>query len=160
MSFKKITKIADSITTVWILVAIALMFIVIVLEVVLREILNLPLTWHLEVSQYCLINVTYVGAAAAFRLRAHISINLLTSNFSQPMERYVNLIGRFFLVPFFVLLAYSGFDILLKSKGVTPSLQLPISIYYFPIFVGSLFLCFYSLVEIIAEITSIRNKAG
>jgi len=31
------------------------------------------------VAQYCLINLTYVGAALAFRHRAHISINTVTA---------------------------------------------------------------------------------
>jgi TRAP-type C4-dicarboxylate transport system permease small subunit len=152
MLLDKIIKISDLVTKVWVAVTLSAMFLVIVVEIFLRESINYPLTWHLEVSQYCLINVTYVGAAIAFRLRQHISINILTSTLPKKAEKSVDLIGSCFLIPFFALLVYSGYQILHKSRGVTPSLHLPIYFYYLPIFIGSIFLLIYSVARIIEDI--------
>ncbi len=157
MIIKKFLKGVDSVTDFWISFTLAVMLVVILLDIVLREVFGSPLTWHLEMSQYCLINVAYIGAAVAHRHRNHISINLFTSMLPPKKEGYVNLIGKSIILPFIFILAYSSFEILLKTKGVTPSLRLPKWTYYFPIFVGSVCLCIYSVSMLIQDFLKIRN---
>ncbi|MBW1790583.1 MAG: TRAP transporter small permease [Deltaproteobacteria bacterium] len=166
MIIKKFLKGVDSVTNFWISFTLAVMLVVILLDIVLREVFGSPLTWHLEMSQYCLINVAYIGAlinvayigaAVAHRHRNHISINLFTSMLPPKKEGYVNLIGKAIILPFIFILAYSSFEILLKTKGVTPSLRLPKWTYYFPIFVGSVCLCIYSVSMLIQDFLKIRN---
>ena len=67
MIIKKFLKGVDSVTNFWISFTLAVMLVVILLDIVLREVFGSPLTWHLEMSQYCLINVAYIGAAVAHR---------------------------------------------------------------------------------------------
>jgi len=160
MMIKKFLKCVDSATDFWISFTLAVMLVVILVDIFLREVFGSPLTWHLEMSQYCLINVTYIGAAVAHRHRDHISINLFTSMLPPKKEGYVNLIGKFLILPFVFILAYSSFDILLKTKGVTPSMRLPKWTYYSPIFVGSVCLCIYSVRMAIQDFLNIRNGAN
>ena len=157
MIFKRFLKGVNWFTDIWIALALAMMLMVILLDIALRETFNAPLTWHLELSQYCLINVTYIGAAVAHRRKEHISINLFTAMLPAAKERAVNLLGKFIVLPFLLILAYSCFDILLKGQGVTPCLRLPKWTYYLPIFVGSVCLILHAVNAIVEDIQAMRS---
>lgn len=157
MVFTRMLKGIDRFTDFWISLTLAVMMLVILADIILREVANSPLTWHLEMAQYCLINVTYIGAAVALRRKEHISINLFTAMLPEKKERYVNLIGKIVLFPFLIILVYSSFDILMKGRGVTPSLRLPKWTYYSPIFVGSVCLCIYSISGMVQDIINLRE---
>lgn len=157
MILETMAKVADRLVTVWIVGALAVMVLTIISDVFLRETVSYPLTWNLEVAQYCLINLTYVGAALAFRRRSHISISVFTSMLPATAQRWVDVAGRFLVIPFLFILAYSGLQVLQRAKGVTPTLRLPIWTYYFPIFIGAVLLCFYALVQVAEAIRAARS---
>jgi TRAP-type C4-dicarboxylate transport system permease small subunit len=156
MLLERIAKFADRAITCWIVTALTVMVLTIISDVALRETLDYPLTWNLEVAQSCLINLTYVGAALAFRLRAHISINAVTARLPAKVERWADVFARCLVLPFLGVLAYSGLQVLLHARGVTPTLRLPIWMYYFPIFIGSSLLCFYGVVQVVEAIQKVR----
>jgi len=160
MLLEKIAKVADTVLTWWIVGALIVMVLTILSDVFLRETVSYPLTWNLEVAQYCLTNLTYVGAALAYRLRAHIAINTVTSRLSSKVEKWVDVFARCLVLPFLGILAYSAIQVLQKAKGVTPCLQLPIWVYYFPIFIGSVLLCFYGVVQVVEAIGVARSDVG
>jgi TRAP-type transport system small permease protein len=160
MLLEKMANAADRLLAVWIVSALVVMVLTIISDVLLRETVSYPLTWNLEVAQYCLINLTYVGAALAFRHRAHISINTVTARLPAGLQRRVDVVARCFVLPFLCLLAFSGLQILQKAKGVTPTLRLPIWVYYFPIFVGAVLLCFYAVVQTVEAIRAARSGGG
>jgi TRAP-type C4-dicarboxylate transport system permease small subunit len=160
MLLEKMAKAADRLLTVWIVGALVVMVLTIITDVLLRETLSYPLTWNLEVAQYCLINLTYVGAALAYRHRAHISINTVTALLPARTQKWVDVVGRVLVLPFLVILVGSGLQILQKAKGVTPTLRLPIWVYYFPIFIGAVLLCFYGVYQTIEAIHAARSDGG
>jgi TRAP-type C4-dicarboxylate transport system permease small subunit len=155
---EKLACTADRLLTIWIVSALVVMVLTIVTDVFLRESLSYPLIWNLEVAQYCLTNLTYVGAALAYRRRAHISINTLTSFLPARVQQWVDIGGRALLLPFLGVLVYSGIQILQKAKGVTPTLRLPMWIYYFPIFIGSVLIAFYAVVQILEAVAALRSS--
>jgi TRAP-type C4-dicarboxylate transport system permease small subunit len=154
---EKVARAADGLLTVWIVSALVVMVLTIGVDVLLRETLSYPLIWNLEVAQTCLINLTYVGAALAFRRRAHISINSATALLPARVQQWVDLGGRALLLPFLGVLVYSGVQILQKAKGVTPTLRLPMSVYYFPVFIGSVLIAFYAVVQILEVVAALRS---
>lgn len=154
---ERVARTTERIITWWIVAALAVMVLTIVSDVTLREAFDYSLTWNLEVAQSCLINMTYVGAALAFRLRAHISINTVTARLPLKIQRWVEVVAQCLVLPFLGLLTYSGLEVLQKAKGVTPTLRLPIWMYYFPIFIGSLLLCFYGVVRVLEAIAAARS---
>jgi len=157
---EKVAKVADQVLTWWIVTALVIMVSTIVCDVILRGTVSYSLTWNLEVAQYCLINLTYVGAALAYRLRAHISISTATSLLPRAAQKWVEVVARFLVLPFLALLVLSGVQILQKAKGVTPSLHLPIWVYYFPVFIGSVLLCFYGVLQLLEAIQAARSEGA
>jgi TRAP-type C4-dicarboxylate transport system permease small subunit len=156
--FEKVLKAINLFSDIWIVVSLAVMFLSIVLDVAFRQLLNAPLTWHLEVSQYMLVNVTYIGAAVAHRQGQHISINIFVSKLSEKKAKYADLFSKLLLLPFLILLAYSCYDMLGKTRGLTPVLRLPMWTYYSPIFIGSVLLCFYSVLALVKDTRSIYRQ--
>jgi TRAP-type C4-dicarboxylate transport system permease small subunit len=160
MLLEKTAKVVDNLLTWWIVGALTVMVLTIISDVFLREAADYPLVWNLEVAQYCLINLTYVGAALAYRHRAHISINVVTSLLPARAQKWVDVAGRVLVFPFLAILVYSGIQILQKAKGVTPTLRLPIGVYYFPIFIGAVLLCFYGVIQVIEAVHAATSGGG
>ncbi len=154
---EKLAQTLDTIIIWWIVTTLAIMVLTIVCDVILRESLDSPLVWNLEVAQSALINITYVGAALAFRRRAHISINVVTARLPLKIERWVEVVARCLVLPFIAVLTYSGLLVIQHARGVTPTLRLPIWMYYFPIFIGSVLLCFYAVLQILEAIQAARS---
>jgi TRAP-type C4-dicarboxylate transport system permease small subunit len=156
----RIMKVINWCSDVWIVISLVIMFVSIVLDVFTRELLNRPLTWHLEVSQYMLINVTYIGAAVAHRHSQHISINVLVSKLSEIKQKYVDIFGKLLLLPFLLLLVYSGYNLLFETRGLTPVLRLPMWTYYSPLFIGAVLLSLYSILGLIKNIQVVSRRNG
>jgi TRAP-type transport system small permease protein len=106
MLLEKVAKVADRVITWWIVTALTVMVLTIISDVTLREAFGSSLTWNLEVAQSCLINLTYVGAALAFRLRAHISINIVSARLPVKVERWADVVARCLVLPFLGILVY------------------------------------------------------
>jgi len=155
--FDRIIKVINWCSDVWIVISLVIMFVSIALDVLTRELFNSPLTWHLEVSQYMLINVVYIGAAVAHRHSQHISINALVARLPKRGQIYMDLFGRLLVLPFLLLLTYSGYTLLFQTRGLTPVLRLPMWTYYSPIFIGSVLLCFYSILASIKDIRAVAK---
>ena len=143
-----IVKLLDNILEKCIIASVSVMLLVIFGDILMREIFNKPLTWHLEVSQFCLIITTYLGAALAYRKKQHISVDIFTATLNIKVRSVFSIFTKLLTLPFLFILVYASANILEKARGVTPTLQLPIWIYYSPIFIGSGCLAFYGILSI------------
>ena len=143
-----LVKLLDGILKICITASVSVMLLVIFIDILMREFFNQPLTWHLEVSQFCLIVTTYLGAALAYRKKQHISINMFTARLGKKAERVFSIFTQFLTLPFLLVLVYASVNILEKARGVTPTLHLPMWIYYSPIFIGSTCLSIYCVTAI------------
>lgn len=57
----------------------AAMIVVVVLQVVCRYLFNNSLFWSEELARMLLVQITFLGAAVAFRNRAHIAVDILAA---------------------------------------------------------------------------------
>lgn len=69
-------------------VLLSLVTLSVCLEVVLRYLFNHPQVWVIELAEYALLYITFLGAAWGLREEAHISIDLFT-NLMGPRGRAV-----------------------------------------------------------------------
>ena len=65
---------------------------VIVLEIVLRYFLNRPLFWVVEVSEYSLLYICFLGAAWLLRREGHVKIDFLVNRLQPKNEALLNAI--------------------------------------------------------------------
>ena len=64
----------------------AMIVITIFLEVFRRFVLSYSSIWSEEIARYAFIYITWIGAAAAIKERAHIRIDVLLPPAAQPVE--------------------------------------------------------------------------
>jgi len=152
--YEKIESIIDKIVITWIILMLFIMVIVICMKVILYKLFGIPMNWYLEVAQYCLINIAYFGASLAFRLKQHVSIDIIVAKLSNKTKELIETIVQILLIPFLFILSYASLIILFKSRGITPVLELPMYIYYFPMFGGSFFLCIYAVLNLLKRLYS------
>ena len=67
------------------------MMLLVCVDVVLRYLFNDPLAWGVEVCEYLLLYVTFLGAAWLLRQRGHVRVDILLSYMSGSTSRKVNM---------------------------------------------------------------------
>jgi C4-dicarboxylate transporter DctQ subunit len=83
---QSLERVFDRTLTALVILASIILFLVtmsVCLEVVLRYFFNRPQVWVIELSEYSLLYITFLGAAWVLRGQGHISVDLLTGLLSQ-----------------------------------------------------------------------------
>lgn len=115
----KIQKKVDSITTAIGAILIAVMFVVIMANVVLRLIPNVGgFKWYMEFSQYANVWAMLIGAGGIAVSCTNLRVELIDSLVERfPWGRKLTrVIIDVFLIVFYVILTYSGYELATRAK--------------------------------------------
>jgi TRAP-type C4-dicarboxylate transport system permease small subunit len=63
------------------------------LEVVLRYFFNRPQVWVIELSEYALLYITFLGAAWVLKLEGHVTVDLVTNRLSPKGRAFFSFIS-------------------------------------------------------------------
>jgi len=94
------------------------------IDVILRYSLNRPIHWMLEITEYIMLYIPFLGAALVLKEEGHIRVDLLINRFSPKKKTWINIITS--LVGGIVMLIYTvfGLQVTLDAfKRGTPSLE-------------------------------------
>ena len=83
--------------------AFIVLFVVFVLQVFFRYVLNDPLTWPYEVTVFAFIWTTTLGAAYALRRRSHVVFSLIYDRLSPRWQLIFRLAGNFLIMSAFLI---------------------------------------------------------
>ena len=97
------------------MISLSLMVIV---AVVYRK-MGMSLSWYDEVAEVMLAWLTYYASALAALTRGHIGFNGLINALKPSLRVPVLLLGEVLVIAFFVLLAWTGWQVLLVLEGDT-----------------------------------------
>jgi TRAP-type C4-dicarboxylate transport system permease small subunit len=100
----RLTQISGYIAALSILAAT----LIIVHQVVVRYVFNIPTIWQVETAIYLLIAATFLGAPYGLRENAHINIDLLIVNLPTAVRRKLGLATSAIAMAFCFFLAYRG----------------------------------------------------
>ncbi len=93
----------------WLLALLAgLMVLDIGLQVFCRYVLNNSLFWSEELGRMLLVWLTFVGAAVAYKRKAHMGVDVLTSRLSLRWRRRVEVLVTAVCMVFFGVMAWHG----------------------------------------------------
>ncbi len=90
---KRIYAFFDNINKVFAVLAMALVvfvMLVVTLQVITRYLFNSPIHWVLEGTQFCLVFITYLGAAWVLTKDGHVRIEILVRRFSYRVQAMIN----------------------------------------------------------------------
>ena len=104
-----IWKISDTVLETSTVIMLAGILLLMTLQIIMRYFVGRPLKWTDEISRMCMVWMTFLGSALAFRDKAHICVDLITNNLPAKVGRVVLFITEILTFMFLGLLAYLGY---------------------------------------------------
>ena len=90
----------------------------VIVAVVYRK-MGMSLSWYDEVAEVMLAWLTYYASALAALTRGHIGFNGLINALKPSLRVPILLLGEVLVISFFILLAWTGWQVLLVLEGDT-----------------------------------------
>ncbi|MBV6505797.1 MAG: Sialic acid TRAP transporter permease protein SiaT [Deltaproteobacteria bacterium ADurb.Bin026] len=127
-------------------------------EVAMRQILNKPLMWTVEISEYLQVYITFLGAAWVLRKDGHVRLDVLLNNIGSDKRKILyclsSVIGALtvLLISFF-----SGWTVYEQFNLKTPvikALEIQKWIILMPLPIGS----FFMFIEFVVKIFSADSE--
>lgn len=111
------------------------------LQVIFRFVIDNPLAWTEELARYCLVWLTFLGAAYAMSLKAHIGVEFFTNLFPPVGKKVIHVLASIVSIMFFILMIFQGLSLASNSMTqMSPVLQIPMGIVYLIIPISGFFL--------------------
>ncbi|MGM8211263.1 TRAP transporter small permease [Virgibacillus sp. W0430] len=119
---------------------LAIMTIVVAFQILSRYIFHNPLGWSEEVTRYLFIYLTFLAASVGVRGHIHIGVDILAERLTGVSKKVLEHIVSFIVIIFLLVLIYFGIKLSVGNWAQkSPSLSLPIGIFYAAIPIGSIF---------------------
>ena len=104
---------------------------VVLLQVLMRYLFAYPNPWSEEVSRFCFVWVSLLGASLAVEHRAHFGFDQVTRKLAPRMKKAVEVGARVVVLAFAVLLIGTGVALMDLTMGErSPALNLPVALVY------------------------------
>lgn len=105
--------------------------VVVLLQVLMRYLFAYPNPWSEEVSRFCFIWVSLLGASLAVENRAHFGFDQVTGKLAPRMKKAVEVGARVVVLTFAILLIGTGVALMDLTMGErSPALNLPVALVY------------------------------
>ena len=119
------------------LVCFSAMMVCILIEVVSRNLLNLPTTWAEEASRLMCVWSVFLGSASAWRRGAHIVINVVLDRLGRRGAAMLRLVVDVLSLVFLVCVWVGTLYIMkISYPSKTTALEISISYFYLGLFLG------------------------
>lgn len=126
-----------------------MLFALLLTEILARVIFNEALGWMIELAQYMLILVVWLGAIVFTRMDAHIRITLLVTicaRFWPSSGRILQLLARLGALVFLATVAFASGKLALGSfETLSPGMHIPFAYLYCIITLSSGLMCYFIL---------------
>ena len=103
------------------------MIAVVLLQVICRYLFNNSLFWSEELARMLLVQITFLGATAAFHGRLHIAVDFLTSQVSPKLHRLLQSICLLVCAALFTAMLVYGLNFS-QVLGLQQAASLPVSL--------------------------------
>ncbi len=145
---------------IWIpVVTFALMFLVFVVAIFFRYVLNHPLTWPYELSIILFIWTILFGAGYAKREDSHVVFSVVYDRMSPPTQRASRIVAELIVLFAFIIGFQASTSYILFWKTLkTPALRISFDIVFFPYIVFMLLMIGRSAYNLFFDIRSILRK--
>ncbi len=117
-----------------------LLLVATVFGVVMRYFANSPLTWLEEAQMLFIVWLVFFGGSAAFRLHAHVSIEILVDIMPVWARRAVEVLVFLVVTGVLIFIAYRGYDYVARlaaGRRVSNVLRIPYALTYAAVPVGA-----------------------
>jgi len=107
------------------------MFILILIQVVMRYVFDMPLIWSEELARICLVWVAFIGAIIGMREGRHIDITVVVDNVPVKARKYIMFLSKAISSTFLVALTYYGVGfVAMNMTQASPVLNITMGVVY------------------------------
>ena len=138
------------------------MFVITMISVVFRVILEVPASWTEELAQYTLIFLTFIGAASVMRDEKHIAISVVIDRLGKRPRRAVLIFNRLLMVPFLVVLTLGAWENTRTNwtVGLPTADWMKIGYMYLVMFFSGAIMTFYTLLNLYQDLIRRRPASA
>lgn len=151
-------KIIDKILSVILAALVAVMVAVVTYHVAVKIVAE-PSDWTDEFLRYSIIWLTMLGAPYAYGQGKHLSINLLTNNFS-PRGKLIDklVVELLVLILSVVVFIIGGIMVTMNAAGqYSASMHLPMQLYYVGVPIGGCLMVLYCIQHILGLVKELKE---
>jgi len=113
------------------MVFLSAMAVVVFLEVIFRYVVHLPLFWTEELARYCLVWVSLLGAAVAFKRGEHIAVGYFREHLPEGPRRFFTWTALLAVAVILAVMTWGGIQLVAVTRAQTsPALRIPMAIPY------------------------------
>lgn len=110
--------------------AFAVMFILIIVQVIWRYGLSSPLAWPEEMARTCFLWLSYLGLVAVIRQKDSYRVEYFVEKFPPALKLLSGLVSDLASLFFFVLILAGTWPVLSANWKLTTSISTPVNILY------------------------------
>lgn len=142
----------------YILVALSAFTVIIIFtQVVMRYVFGSSLVWSEEIARYAFIWMIYIGVSYGAKKKKHLGVDAFAMLFKKKGELIIGIIANGAFLVFAAVMAYSGFDIVMKITRESAALQIPLSWIYAAPAVGMVLTSIRLVQNISAEVKELKS---
>lgn len=120
------------------------------LQVISRYIFNAALSWTDELSRYCFIWSSMIGASVAFWRGSHAAVDVLVANFKGKIQIAHKTIVYLLITYMSLVLAIKGFQaVMIVHTQNSTAMHIPMSLVYASLPINAVIIAFYAIVKTI-----------
>jgi len=141
--------------------AIAAMMLLTFCDVMLRYFFNSPVTGAFEISEYLMVIVVSLNISYCAVEKNHISLTIVVDRFPQRIQEGTNIICNFLGLSLFSLITWQSAvqaNIIKISGACSPDLNIPVYIFVWIVFIGSLLLSLVYLHDMIESMAQMMRS--
>jgi TRAP-type C4-dicarboxylate transport system permease small subunit len=143
------------------IVLFSMIFLVVLLQIVLRWIFRSPLSWGDELPRYLYIWVCFIGWVYATRNRTHIVITALMNALPSFLKKVLYIFNNSLLIFFAFVMVIYGTSMTLRSvNSPTVTLFFGFAFIYGAAPFSGLMIILYAILNIVQDVVSGKGKSG
>lgn len=136
-----------------------ILFLVNIVQIILRSTTGKSLLWVVDFSQLLMIWIIFLGASVAVFRHEHLLIDFLKHKVSVVSSHILDLITRSLFLIFMLVVVFTGIEIVQIRMGMSyVSLGWPIGYAYLALPVSGVIICIYLIYFLMGSIKAIFNK--
>jgi TRAP-type C4-dicarboxylate transport system permease small subunit len=148
----RIGNLLEKMLSAFVGVALAGFAATVIVEVFFRYFLGFSLYWSNELATFLFVYLVFFGGSVALKRGELINVAFVKERLPLKLERGATLFV-FFIMLAFALMASTFSTVLIrtsiKTKTVSPAMLIPMAFIYLPIFLGFVFLAFFSFTGLV-----------
>lgn len=128
-------------------------------QVLFRFVLQQPLAWTEELARYCLVWITFLGAAFAMGKKAHVGLEFFKAKLPKLGQDIIAILVLLLNITFFMIILVQGYELMNRSMSqLSPVLRLPMGVVYSVMPISAILLIINTISITIQEIKGERGE--